>query len=144
VHDAPAVQVVQRVHQLARDGAHHGLRQAGVVLQDLEQLAVRVLGDHHHVARRLKVVQQQDDVGVVQRAQDRDLRAQRRQVGLALARLGDELERHKLARVLAPPLVHLAEGALADALQYVVRVHACGLLVRRRPRLPHERPPADV
>lgn len=41
VYDAVGVQVVQRLHELACHAAHHALRQAPVVLQDVEQLACR-------------------------------------------------------------------------------------------------------
>ena len=43
VDDAVCVQVAQRAHQLLGDVAHDGFRERGVVLQDLEQLAVREL-----------------------------------------------------------------------------------------------------
>jgi hypothetical protein len=39
VYDAVGVEVVQRGDQLARHAAHDMLRQAAVVLQDVEQLA---------------------------------------------------------------------------------------------------------
>ena len=42
---------------------------------------------------------------------------------LALAVLGDELQRNHLPRILSPPLVHLAEGALPDPLEHVVVLH---------------------
>ena len=41
VDDAIGVQVVQRAHQLASHAAHHRLRQAAVVLQDVKQLTCR-------------------------------------------------------------------------------------------------------
>jgi hypothetical protein len=69
VDDAVAVQVVQRTHQLTRDGPHDVLGQRLVVLQHLEQLAARKLRDDAKLPRRFERIQHVDDVLVAQRTQ---------------------------------------------------------------------------
>ena len=57
---------------------------------------------------------------VVQALQDAHLRAQRAEVGLALAGLGNELERAELPRVAPAAAVHSAKGALAQLFQHLI------------------------
>ena len=123
VDDAVVVQVVQRLDELPRDLLHLLLRQRLVVLEDLEELALRELRHEHDVRRRLEVVQHADDVRVVEGALDPDLGAQLLQVLVALAVLLDELERDGLAGEALPPLVDLAERPLPAHLQHVVVLH---------------------
>jgi hypothetical protein len=68
--DAVAVQVAQRKHQLPGNGLHHWLGQPLVVFQDLEQLALRELGDHTEIPLGLEGVQHENDVLMSQGAQD--------------------------------------------------------------------------
>lgn len=73
VYDAVRVQYVQRLDELDGDLADLVLGQATVVLEHLEELSLRVLGDHAELARRLERVEHGDDVAVAQAPQDADL-----------------------------------------------------------------------
>ena len=68
--NAMRMQIVESVHQLLSYFAHFVLGQVPVVLQDLEQLALRELGDHAKLVGGLERVQEQDDVLVVQAFQN--------------------------------------------------------------------------
>ena len=122
VDDAVGVKVVEGSDELPGDGAHLILRQAFVVLQDLEELALRKLGDDAELGFGLERVHHGDDVVVPEPSQDLDLLSQRFDVLVRLAVLRDELHGDDLAGVLSPRLVHLAEGTLADELDDVVVV----------------------
>jgi hypothetical protein len=111
VDDAVRVQVVERGDELARDRADDRLRERLVVLEDLEELALRELGHDRKVGARLKGVEHLDDVRVAQRAQDLDLLAERLQVALGLAALGDQLDRDRLEGALAARLPDLRSRA---------------------------------
>ena len=62
-------------HELARDVADRLLGERAVLLEDLEELALREFRDDAELALRLEVVEHLHDVLVVQRRQDRDLLA---------------------------------------------------------------------
>lgn len=131
VDHAVGVQVVQRGDQLLRDWPDHLFGQRLVFLEDLEQLALRVLRDQAELGLGLERVQQQHDVLVAQALQDLDLLSQVRDLLLGLAPghsgllLLQEFQRHDLPRVQSAPLEHFAERALADGMQDRVVVHGC-------------------
>ena len=105
------------------EAAHLVLRQRAVVLEYLEELTLRELGDDADLVVSLEVVEHEHDVLVLQRAEDLDLLPQHLELLRTPAALRDELERDDLAAVLPPPLVHLAERTLAYLLQHVVVLH---------------------
>ena len=74
--DAVRMQIVESVHQLLSYFAHFVLRQVPVILQDLEQLALRELSDHAKLMGGLERVQEQDDVLVVKAFQNVDFLSQ--------------------------------------------------------------------
>jgi len=67
---------VQGLDQLLGDLAHFLLGQVLVVLQNLEQLAVCLLSHQTEFVVGLKTVQQQNNIGVLQTFQNRNLLSQ--------------------------------------------------------------------
>ena len=83
--DAVRVQIVKRVHQLLGYLAHFIFWKIPVILEDLEQLTLGELGDHAKLVRRLKRVQKQNDVLVVETLQNVDFLPQIVQLFLRFA-----------------------------------------------------------
>ena len=113
---------MQRLDELPGDGANLLLGKALVILQDLEELALRELGDDAKLSLGLERIHHADDVVVLQPAENLDLLAQGLDVLLRLAVLRDELHGGDLARELATRLVHAPERTLAHELEDVVIV----------------------
>ena len=66
MNNAVRMQVVQSVHQLLCDLANLILRQVPVVLKNFEKFTLCKLSDHAKLMCRLKAVEQQNDVFMVQ------------------------------------------------------------------------------
>ena len=123
MYDTMRMEIVKSVHQLLSDFADLVLWQVPVVLQDLEELTLRELGDHAEFVGCLERVQQQDDVLVVEAFQNVDFLPQIVELLLCFASLGDELKSDDLPAALSAPLVDLSEGAFSNWMQHVVLIH---------------------
>jgi hypothetical protein len=104
VDDSIRVEIVQGANELLGDLLHRLLGQALVVLQNVEQLALCVLRHNAEVSLRFEGVKHQDDVVVVQGAQDADLLSQVLDVLLAFAVLLDHFHGNRESGVLPPCL----------------------------------------
>ena len=66
------MEIVECVHKLLRYLANFVFRQVPVILENLEQLTLRELGNHAKLMRSLERVQKQNDVLVVETLQNVD------------------------------------------------------------------------
>ena len=66
------MKIVERMDKLLGNLANFVFRQVPVILQNLEELALRELSDHAELMRRLERVEKQDDVLVVETLQNVD------------------------------------------------------------------------
>lgn len=73
VDDSVGVEVVQGLDELSGYSLHGGLGKRLVVLQDIEQLPLPVLGHNHKLFVRFKRIKHENDVVVVQPLQYTDL-----------------------------------------------------------------------
>ena len=73
MYDTIRVEVMQSFHQLLRHLLHCGFGELGVVLQDIEKLALGILRHHTKLSLCLEGIKHKDNVLVVQIAQNFDL-----------------------------------------------------------------------
>mmetsp|Transcript_23406 Transcript_23406/g.56011 ORF Transcript_23406/g.56011 Transcript_23406/m.56011 type:complete len:249 (-) Transcript_23406:293-1039(-) len=124
VDDPVGVEVVQRSHQLLCDHLHDLLRQILVILEDLKELSLRVLGHDAEVGLRLKSIKHLYDAFVSERAKDFNFLPEVLQVLLALAMLHNELHSSDLTSIFPPPLVHLPKRAFPNKVYDVIVLHS--------------------
>jgi hypothetical protein len=100
---------MKSLHELFGNLLYSAFRKSLVVLQNVEQLALGVLGDNTELSICLKSIEHKNDILVVQFPENSNLLAEIADVFLTFAMLGDKLHRHCEARVL-PPCLHSTDS----------------------------------
>jgi hypothetical protein len=114
---------MQSSDQLLRNLLHCCFGEFLIVLKNVEQFALGILSDNTELSIRLKGVKHQNDVFVIQCAQNFNFLSEIPYVLFALAVLGYKLHRDRESCVFASSLVDLAERPLPDVLQDDVLLH---------------------
>ena len=100
---------MKSLHELFSNLLYSAFRKSLVVLQNIEQLALGVLGDNTELSISLKSIEHKNDILVVQFSENSNLLAEIADVFLTFTMLGDKLHCHCEARVL-PPCLHSTDS----------------------------------